>query len=72
VAIELVCEIKVPPLRVRYVGEKRRTLRKGYGLKRGAIGNSVREHIASLQNFLRDPLENLRTSFKTDGNRLGT
>jgi hypothetical protein len=72
VAIELVCEVEVPPLCVRYVGEKRRTLGKEYRLKWGAIGSTVWEHIANLKNFLRDPLENLRTSLKTDGNRLGT
>jgi len=42
-SIELVCEIEVPPLLVRYVGENRRTLGTGYGLKWGAIGNIVGE-----------------------------
>jgi len=40
------------PLWPTYIGEKGRILGKTYGIKGGAIGNTLGEHIANLWNIL--------------------
>jgi hypothetical protein len=37
----------MPSLWLIYIGEKRRTLDKGYGIKWHAIGNTLGEHIGT-------------------------
>ncbi len=52
----------MPPLLPTYIGEKGRTLGKTYmGLKRGAIGNTLGEHIRNLMG----------THWELEGNILG-
>jgi hypothetical protein len=46
-----------PAIWVIYVGEKRRTLGKGYGLKGGAIGNTLGEHIQNFRNNVGNTLK---------------
>jgi hypothetical protein len=40
-----------------YTGEKERTLGKEYGIRQGAIANTLREHIENLRNIIGNRLE---------------
>jgi hypothetical protein len=47
-------KMKCPPFGLTYIGEKERDLwAKHMGLKRGAIGNTLGEHLRNLGNILR-------------------
>jgi hypothetical protein len=43
---QFLCEDKIFPFRLIYIGEKGKTLGKGYGIKRGVLGThcKVEEH----------------------------
>jgi len=55
-----------------YVGEKRRTLGKGYGLKVRCHWEHPWGAHSELQEQRGEHLEMLGTSLKTDGSRMGT
>jgi hypothetical protein len=43
---------RVPPLWPSYIGERRTTFAKAYGIKVSCYGEHVEEHIGNLRNIL--------------------
>jgi hypothetical protein len=55
--ITILCKDGVLPIWLTNIGEKGRTLGKGYGIKSGANGNSFGKHIGNLGNDMKNPLK---------------